>query len=222
MAKQANTEGAKKGWRERHRIHWVEDMEEKARKKREERVLPDKIKEAIGDQKVLGFVSGMHLLKKLAATVILTEFGIIFYDPKLTGVDRTEIPFAQVVSATYMLEIGVPSFSITTQSGTNKLVLSGSKKDIHEPALALFNLLREKLSELVAVPISETHNKGLMKEVWSFYAPPQLAVMGTKIPESKTTESIPDQIKKLAELRDDGILNPEEFESKKKELLARL
>ena len=75
---------------------------------------------------------------------------------------------------------------------------------------------------IVAVPISETHNKGMMKEVWSFYAPPQLAVMGTKTPETKATESIPDQIKKLAELRDAGILSSEEFESKKKELLARL
>jgi hypothetical protein len=55
-----------------------------------------------------------------------------------------------------------------------------------------------------------------------FYAPPQLAVMRAGTSETKTTESIPDQIKKLAELRDAGILSGEEFESKKKELLARL
>ena len=116
----------------------------------------------------------------------------------------------------------MPSFSVTTQSGTTSLTLAGSKKDTHEPALALFNILREKLSELAAVPISETHNKGLMKELWSFYAPPQLAVMGAKTLEAKTTESIPDQIKKLAELKDAGILTIEEFENKKSELLKRL
>jgi hypothetical protein len=36
------------------------------------------------------------------------------------------------------------------------------------------------------------------------------------------TAHIPDQIKKLAELRDAGVLTPEEFEAKKKELLSRL
>lgn len=186
-----------------------------------EMILPDKVKEAVGDRKVLGFVTGFGLIKKLTATIVITEREVIFYDPKLTGSNKTEIPFAQVVSSTYTLEIGVPSFSVTTQSGTNKLMLSGSKKDVHEPALALFNLLREKLSEMAGVPISETHNKGMMKETWSFYAPPQLAVMGAKAPESKT-ESITDQIKKLSELKEAGILTAEEFDSKKKELLERL
>jgi len=189
---------------------------------KKEMVLPDKIKKAVGDRKVLGFVTGFGLFKKLTATIIMTENEVIFYDPKLTGMNKTEIPFAQVVSATYMLKIGVPYFSVTTQSGTNELMLHGSKKDVHEPALALFNLLREKLSEMAAVPISETHNKGLMKETWSFYAPPQLAVMGAKAPESKVAESIPDQIKKLAELKEASILTVEEFENKKRELLARL
>ena len=188
----------------------------------ESKELPDKVKTAVGDKKVIGFVTGFGLIEKLTATIVVTEDSIVFYDPKITGANKTEIPFPQIVSAMYMLEIGVPNFSVTTQSGTTKLMLSGSKKDTHEPALALFNILKEKLSELAAVPISETHNKGLMKEVWSFYAPPQLAVMGAKPSETKATEYITDQIKKLAELRDAGILSPEEFENKKKELLARI
>jgi len=39
---------------------------------------------------------------------------------------------------------------------------------------------------------------------------------------TQQVESIPDQIKKLAELKDAGILTTEEFETKKKELLKRL
>jgi hypothetical protein len=35
-------------------------------------------------------------------------------------------------------------------------------------------------------------------------------------------ESIPDKIRKLAELRDEGILTADEFETKKKELLAKM
>ena len=36
------------------------------------------------------------------------------------------------------------------------------------------------------------------------------------------TMDVPDQIRKLAELRDAGLLTPSEFESKKTELLARM
>ena len=182
-----------------------------------------KLKAAVGDKKILGFVTGFGI-QKLTPIVVVTEESIVLYDPRLFGANKTEIPFAQILSASYELQMAksVPYFCITTQSGKTELTLSGGKEDTHEPALALFSLLREKLSELAAVPISETHNKGLMKEVWSFYAPPQLAMMGGKPSETKTTECIPDQIRKLAELRDAGILSPEEFENKKKELLARL
>ena len=38
----------------------------------------------------------------------------------------------------------------------------------------------------------------------------------------QTPVSVPDQIKKLADLKDAGILTLEEFESKKKELLAKM
>jgi len=185
-------------------------------------VLHEKVREAIGDQKVIGFVTGFGLIKKLVATIIMTESGIVLCDPKLTGMDKTEIPFQQITSVEYRLSMGVRYFSVTTQSGKQELCLPGQKKDVHEPALALFEALKNKLSEIASVPISITHNKGIMKEVWSFYAPPQLAVMGAKTPNSKSAESIPDQIKKLAELRDAGILSSEEFEGKKKELLARL
>lgn len=232
MAKQETQENeSKKGWRERHKVHWVEDMEAKAKAKGEANAeemkqvgLPDKVKDAVGDRKVIGFVTGFGLFKKLTATIIMTESEVIFYDPKLTGANKTEIPFAQIIGATYFLQMGVPTFSVTTQSGKQELVLSGSKKDTHEPALNLFMLLKDKLSELAAVPISETHNKGIMKETWSFYTPPQLAVAQAKqaIPTEAKTTDIPSQIKQLADLKEAGILSQEEFESKKKELLARL
>jgi hypothetical protein len=103
-----------------------------------------------------------------------------------------------------------------------ELMLLGSAKETREAALNLFQMLRNKLNELASVPISETHNKGLTKEMWSFYAPPQLAVMGARTQEHKVSESITDQIRKLAELRDAGILTSEEFDKKKTELLGRM
>jgi hypothetical protein len=40
--------------------------------------------------------------------------------------------------------------------------------------------------------------------------------------ESRTEPDVTDQLKKLGELRDLGVLTPEEFEAKKSELLKRL
>jgi Short C-terminal domain len=41
-------------------------------------------------------------------------------------------------------------------------------------------------------------------------------------PPAKSDPSIPDQIRQLGELRDQGLVTPEEFETKKTELLSRL
>ena len=181
--------------------------------------LHPKVIQELEGQSVLGFVRGFGL-KSLTPTFVVTENGIFIYDPKLTGAVKTNIPYAQITGATYSLEMGVPQIAVTTQSGATKIILSGSKKDTHKPALEIFQLLRNKLSEIAGVPISESHNKGMMKETWSFLAPAMVSTIGAKT--STSENSIPDQIKKLADLRDSGILSTEEFENKKKELLARL
>lgn len=41
-------------------------------------------------------------------------------------------------------------------------------------------------------------------------------------PSAPPSLDIPDQIRKLAKLKDDGIISSEEFEAKKAELLSRL
>jgi hypothetical protein len=50
-------------------------------------------------------------------------------------------------------------------------------------------------------------------------APAQVTIVA---PHAALPEGIPDQIRKLAALRDEGILTSEEFEAKKAELLSRL
>ena len=41
-------------------------------------------------------------------------------------------------------------------------------------------------------------------------------------PSATPSQDIPDQIRKLAKLKDDGIISSEEFEAKKTELLRKL
>jgi hypothetical protein len=45
---------------------------------------------------------------------------------------------------------------------------------------------------------------------------------GAAVTSAPATASIPEQISQLASLRDQGILSPEEFEAKKKDLLSRM
>ena len=54
------------------------------------------------------------------------------------------------------------------------------------------------------------------------YVRSRMGQMEEETTPSELTMDIPDQIRKLAELKDQGILTEEEFESKKKELLAKL
>jgi hypothetical protein len=79
--------------------------------------LHDRLKKITGERTIIGFVSGVGLIPKLIPTIILTDIGIIFYDPKWSGEVKAEIPFAQITSATYKINFGVPNFSVTSQSG---------------------------------------------------------------------------------------------------------
>jgi hypothetical protein len=51
---------------------------------------------------------------------------------------------------------------------------------------------------------------------------PSTATSGDQSAVASTAMDIPDQIRKLGELRDSGMVTPEEFEAKKAELLGRM
>jgi len=52
--------------------------------------------------------------------------------------------------------------------------------------------------------------------------PSTASASGDQSAVASTAMDIPDQIRKLGELRDSGVVTPEEFEAKKAELLARM
>jgi hypothetical protein len=74
-----------------------------------------------------------------------------------------------------------------------------------------------------AIPIASvdfTEAKAGVAKLSELVANAHSAMMG--VPAASPDDGIPNQIRKLAELRDEGILSPDEFESKKRELLDRL
>lgn len=138
-------------------------------------VMQRKVLEALGGQKVLGFVSGCGL-KSFATTLVVTENGVFIYDPRLIGVKITSIPFAQITAVFYGKRImGFPHLYIEAQTGSIYLRLSGN--NTHAATLRIFYLLRDRLSELSGVPISELHEKGVGIEAWSFLAPEKISTI---------------------------------------------
>jgi len=183
-----------------------------------EMVLPGEVEKMIEGREVLGFVTGPGFSRDQTGTIVVTDREVMFYDPMAIGAAQIEIPFSHIMNAVYVNDGRLSFFTVATQFDSETLRLSGPRKIVHEPALALFRLLREKLSEILTFPISEFHSKSPAGESWRFFPPPQWPSIGARKPE----DSVPDQIRQLANLKDDGMLTVEEFEAKKKELLARL
>jgi hypothetical protein len=139
--------------------------------------LPREVKEAAGDRKILGFITGIGM-QKFTQTIVMTESEVVFFDSLLFGHKKNEIPYSRIVCAEFQLQNGAPEFLIHTRYGISKLVLSGSRKNTNEAALKLFRILKNKLSELAGIVIPETHSTWLKKETWFFYTPPQFAFAG--------------------------------------------
>jgi hypothetical protein len=139
--------------------------------------LPHEVKEAVGDRKILGFVTGAGL-QNLTQTIVMTESEVIFFDSLLFGHKKNEVPYSQIVCAAFQLQNRAPEFLIYTRYGMSKFILSGSGKKRNKAALNLFRILKNKLGELAGVRISEEHSTWLMKETWFFYTPPQYTLVG--------------------------------------------
>jgi len=114
-----------------------------------------------------------------------------------------------------------------------RLILYSKKLTGHEieifPYSAISSIELSKGLMGHKIVVSAAGNKATMKwikkgEVKKFVSDVKIRI-GKKEEKSQDPETgvdIPNQIKKLAELKDQGILSEEEFETKKKELLAKL
>jgi hypothetical protein len=144
----------------------------------------------------------------IAATnsrVIIIKTGITggsFFKP--VGTACNSFPYEQIASVDYQWAVFEGTLKITVSGLRDWRVPLFETKDraaniitFADPEREKFKVVKNKIDEL----------RGAFQ---------------SKATPTMVTESIPDQIKKLAELRDAGILTSEEFENKKAELLKRL
>ena len=183
--------------------------------------LPEEALAILAGETPLAIVEGPLGFSKLRKKAIVTDTRIIIFDKKIKGSSNVQIPYAQLTGAKYKKSKMMPGeLVITTQAGATKMDVAPDK---HEIAKLFMETLKDKIAAIASVPLALSHNKGMMSESWEFYAPPQLAIMmAAKPAEQPKAESIPDQIKKLSELKDAGILTEDEFNTKKAELLAKM
>jgi Short C-terminal domain/Bacterial PH domain len=176
---------------------------------------PEEVKELIANDPVLLAIRGTkpgYGVGLLSVNIIATTSRVIISTRKPTGNDITDIPYSQITSVEYKQA----QFSACPITINNNIVVNSLNRDT---PIEMVKLIHEKVSHLCGVSIALEHNKGFNSESWSFWAP---RILATPVRSAASSEPITDQIKKLSELRDDGILTKEEFESKKSELLKRM
>jgi len=151
------------------------------------------------DELIRGAIQGTYETKILgtetvrAGILIATDRRVVFYAKKLTGYDLESFPYGNISS--FEQGKNMMGHNITFFASGNRVHVKWitANKDLEEFTVAIKAAMNAKHVQ----------------------APP--AAPAVPAPPDVMT-----QLKQLGELRDAGVLTPQEFESKKAELLARL
>jgi hypothetical protein len=144
----------------------------------------------------------------LAATdsrVVIIKTGITggsFFKP--IGTTCNSFPYEQIASIDYQWAV---------LEGTLKIAVSG----LRDWRLPVFES-KDRAANIITFDVNSREKFMLVRDKINELR----QAFQSKATPTMVADSIPDQIKKLAELRDAGILTSEEFESKKTELLKRM
>lgn len=126
-----------------------------------------------------------------------------------------QMPYKNIAGATvnFHLMSGYFELSAGGMQNTSKSYWSNKKGENPQQAPNCISITSKKLAEQF---------KGACGFIMDKIQDQSQAGQVQNNPVNVTAESIPDQIKKLAELKDAGILTEEEFSTKKSELLAKM
>lgn len=150
----------------------------------------------------LASVDGTYEVKRMGADtvrsgiLIATDRRLVFYAKKLTGFELESFPYSNISS----FEQGK-----NMMGNTLSFFASGNKVSI--------KWIRDaELPKLLEVVRSHTSHK----------APVAQPVMVAAAPAPAPVSDPVEQMKKLVELRDMGVLAPDEFDAKRREIIARM
>ena len=176
------------------------------------------------DEEVLFAIKKKISLEK-PKWLLVTDRRIIYLDEKVLGrYDLKAIPYQKLEQVT--VKLGVMSSEFIIEGEENITLKLGwmNKKEARKAISAI----KDALNAIAVEPVSIDVKKKLTNETWVLKKPKEFvtrtAPAGTLInhPSTKKEEDPLEQLKKLKELYDMGVISPEEYEEKRKKLLEQI
>ncbi|WP_456478169.1 PH domain-containing protein [Geoglobus ahangari] len=172
----------------------------------------------------------LYCVKKKLKTELKPKFlavtnrRVIYLDQKILGrYDIQAVPYEKLEVAYYRKgKIGA-EFILHSEEG-DELKLSWMDKSEAQDAIVA---IRDALNAIAVEPVTIKKKKGLIGEEWEIRKPKELVTksvqVATPVATSASASEDPiEQLKKLKELFDAGIITAEEYEEKKQKLLEKI
>lgn len=156
--------------------------------------------------------------------LLVTDRRIIYLDEKVLGrYELKAIPYQKLEQVT--VKLGVMSSEFVIEGEENITLKLGWMNK--EEARKAINAIKDALNAIALEPVSIDVNKKLTSETWILKKPRELvtrtAPAGAVITHPPATAEDPyEEMKKLKELYEMGVISAEEYEEKRKKLLERI
>ncbi len=190
---------------------------------REEEKLPKGVLQHLDPSERVLFKIRKKMSLEKPKWIIVTDKRIIYLDEKVFGrYDLKAIPYQKLEQVTVKLGIMSSDFIIKSEENTT-LNLSWMNK---EEARKAINAIKDALNAIAIEPVSIEIKKGMTSETWILKKPKEFITRTMPAyltaPEMAEREDPMEQLKKLKELYDMGIISQEEYEEKRKKLLEMI
>ncbi|RLI86622.1 MAG: hypothetical protein DRP01_03850 [Archaeoglobales archaeon] len=156
------------------------------------------------------------------AFLIITDRRVIVLDQKILGrYEMTDVPYEKLEFVRFKRGKVGSEFLIKSEDLT-PMKLTWLEKD---EALSALNAIRDALNAIAVEPVSIKRKKGIWWEEWEIIKPAELITRATPIVKPVSHDMKEDkfeQLKKLKELYDMGIISQEEYEEKRKKILEQI
>lgn len=157
--------------------------------------------------------------------LLVTDRRIIYLDEKILGrYDLKALPYQKLEQVVVKLGIMSSEFIIEGEESIT-LKLGWMNK---EEARKAINAIKDALNAIAVEPVSIEVNKRMTSETWVLKKPKELVTRTmpayqTAKPVAREEKEDPiEQLKKLKELYDMGVISQEEYEEKRKKLLEKI
>ena len=156
--------------------------------------------------------------------LLVTDRRIVYLDEKVLGrYELKAIPYQKLELVTVKLGVMSSEFII---EGEEEITLKLGWMNKEEARKAI-NAIKDALNAIALEPVSIDVNKGLTSETWVLKKPRELitrtAPAGAVISHPPARREDPyEELKKLKELYEMGVISAEEYEEKRKKLLDRI